>query len=578
MRARGLRAVATPCGVDETTGVAALVAQWCARTPDAPAVVTAGDDSLLTYRELWARSGRLARELAGREVGPGTVVAAGMGRSVELVIALLGIVRTGAAYLALDAKAPPERTAEVLADAGVQIILDRVPAGEEDFTDVPVDGDDPCHVIYTSGSTGRPKGVVVPHRAVLSLVEKPTFCTFAPGDRMALAANPAFDAFTFELWGTLAAGGTIVVLPDVADLGLDPWADLIVTERLNGLLLTTSVFHLVARERPTAFGTLDTLLFGGEQADSALIRRVLTEAPPGRVVNVYGPTETTTLATTLDCTLDSVPAHERTPVGYAIQDTTLSIMDDELRPVPHGEVGELYIGGAGVALGYLGQPDLTAERFLVDPVDGASTVYKTGDLVRTRTDGALEVVGRRDRQVKIRGYRIELDEIEVAATATGLVTAAVVETIGDGHAVRLAGFVLPADADTAELARRLGDRLPSYMLPAHWVALAELPLQSVGKVDRARLVALVGADEQAPEHDDEVGSAVAGVWRELLGVPAVRDEDNFFDLGGNSLLAVQIAARVTGSLGVDVEPADVLLADTFADLVAQLREARAAAS
>lgn len=578
MRARGLRSVATPCRTDETTGVAALVARWCTRTPNAPAVVTPGDHRTLTYRELWDRSGRVARELADRGVGPGAVVAAGMGRSIELVVALLGIVRAGAAYLALDAKAPPERTAEVLADAGVHVVLDDVPPGEADFADVPVNGDDPCHVIYTSGSTGRPKGVLVPHRAVVSLVEEPTFCTFSPGDRMALAANPAFDAFTFELWGTLAAGGTIVVLPDVADLGLDRWADLIVSARLDGLLLTTSVFHLVARERPTAFGTLDTLLFGGEQADSALIRRVLTEAPPGRVVNVYGPTETTTLATTLDCTLDSVPAHERTPVGYAIQDTTLSVVDDELRPVPDGEVGELYIGGAGVALGYLGQPDLTAERFVTGPAGDGSTVYKTGDLVRRRADGALEVIGRRDRQVKIRGYRIELDEVEVAAKATGLVTAAVVETVGEGHAVRLAGFVLPATADTAELARRLADRLPSYMLPTRWITLDELPLQSVGKVDRARLVELVTAEEPPTEHEDEVGGAVAGVWRELLGVPAVRDGDNFFDLGGNSLLAVQIAARVTGRLGMDVEPADVLLADTFADLVAQLREARAATS
>ncbi len=567
--------MATPCRTNESSGVAALVATWCARTPDAPAVVTPGDENTLTYRELWARSGRLARELADRGVGPGTVVAAGMGRSVELVVALLGIVRTGAAYLALDAKAPPERTAEVLADAGVRVVLDTVPDGEADFADVPVGDDDPCHVIYTSGSTGRPKGVIVPHRAVVSLVEKPTFCTFAPGDRMALAANPAFDAFTFELWGTLAAGGTIVVFPDVADHGLDRFVDLITSARLNGLLLTTSVFHLVARERPAAFGTLDTLLFGGEQADSWLIRRVLTEAPPGRVVNVYGPTETTTLATTLDCTLDSVPENERTPIGYAIQDTTLSILDEDGTPVPDGEVGELYIGGAGVALGYLGQPDLTAERFVPDPAGGSSTVYKTGDLVRRRADGALEVIGRRDRQVKIRGYRIELDEIEVAAKATGLVTAAVVETVGEGNAVRLAGFVLPASADTGELARRLADRLPSYMLPSSWVALDELPLQSVGKVDRARLVALVAGAPAPAEPEDEVGGAVAGVWRELLGVPAVRDEDNFFDLGGNSLLAVQIAARVTGRLGVDVEPADVLLADTFADLCARLREAKA---
>jgi amino acid adenylation domain-containing protein len=540
--------------------------------------VAAGGGGGLTYAELWERSGRVAGGLADRGAGPGTVVAADMGRSVELVVALLGIVRAGAAYLALDAKAPAARTAEVLADAGVHVVLrrDDLPDGAPGFTDVAVGDEDPCHVVYTSGSTGRPKGVVVPHRAVVSLVREPTFCTFSPGDRMALAANPAFDAFTFELWGTLAAGATIVVLPDIADHGLDRWVDLVRTERLTGLLLTTSVFHLVARERPTAFGTLDTLLFGGEQADSALIRRVLTEAPPGRVVNVYGPTETTTLATTLDCTLDSVPPDERTPVGHAIQDTTLSILDDDLRPVPDGEVGELYIGGAGVALGYLGQPDLTAERFVTDPVGGAATVYKTGDLVRRRRDGALEVVGRRDRQVKVRGYRIELDEIEVAAKATGLVTAAVVETVGTGGAVHLVGFVLPASADTGALARALTDRLPSYMLPTRWLALDELPLQSVGKVDRARLVALVDGEGAPPGPEDEVGGAVAGVWRELLGVPAVRDEDNFFDLGGNSLLAVQIAARVTGRLGVDVEPADVLLADTFADLVARLREARAA--
>ena len=570
--------------------MAALVAEWCARTPDATAVAMPGGAVSLTYRELWARAGRLAGELADRGVGPGAVVAAGMGRSVELVVGLLGIVRAGAAYLALDAKAPRERTAEVLADANVHFVLTRpgvdvdglgvtavpVPEDGADFTDVPVSADDPCHVVYTSGSTGRPKGVVVPHRAVASLVQEPCFCTLSPGDRMALAANPAFDAFTFELWGSLATGAAIVVLPDIADHGLDRWVDLVHAERLDALLLTTSVFHLVARERPSAFGKLHTLLFGGEQADSELIRRVLDEAPPGRVVNVYGPTETTTLATTLDCTLDSVPADRRTAIGYAIQDTTLSILDERRQPVADGEVGELYIGGAGVALGYLGQPELTAERFVTDPAGGTSIVYRTGDLVRRRADGALEVIGRRDRQVKLRGYRIELDEIEVAAKATGLVTAAVVETVGEGNAVRLVGFVLPATADTDALAARLAERLPAYMLPSRWIRLDELPLQSVGKVDRASLVAMVTSAEPAPEPAaDDLGGIVGGVWRELLGVPAVRDEDNFFDAGGNSLLAVQIAARVRARLGADLEPADVLLAETFADLVEHLRRAKA---
>jgi amino acid adenylation domain-containing protein len=572
------------------SGVAALVAEWVAGTPDAPAITVAGSDESVSYGQLWARSGRLARELVDRGVEPGAVVATGMNRSVELVVGLLGVVRAGAAYLALDAKAPPDRTAEVLGDANVHfgltgaghdatgLPLTPVPvptAGGVEPVDVPVDADDPCHVVYTSGSTGRPKGVVIPHRAVISLVDKPAFCTLRPGDRMAIAANPAFDAFTFELWGTLAAGATIVVLPDIADVGLDRWVEL-VRDELDALLLTTSVFHLVARERPAAFGSLDTLLFGGEQADSALIRRVLTEAPPGRMVNVYGPTETTTLATTLDCTLDSVPEHERVPIGYAIQDTTLSIMDDSGQPAANGEVGELYIGGAGVALGYLGRPDLTAERFVPDPSGSSCTVYRTGDLVRTRPDGALEVVGRRDRQVKVRGYRIELDEIEIAAKATGLVSAAIVEAVGTGNATGLIGFVLPQTADTAELADQLARRLPAYMLPSRWIPLADLPLQSVGKVDRARLVALATPDlapAEPAEPADEVSRLVGDVWRELLGVP-VHGGDNFLDLGGNSLLAVQIAARLRDQLAVPVEAAEVLLSDTFADLVDQLQRAR----
>lgn len=572
--------------------MAALAADWCSRTPDAIAVTMPGAARSLTYRELWARSGRLARELAGRGVGPGAVVAARMGRSVELVVGLLGIVRTGAAYLALDAKAPRERTAEMLLDAGARFLLTTtggdadglpvtavpVPDGGADFADLAVAADDPCYVTYTSGSTGRPKGVVAPHRAVLSLVREPSFCTLTPGDRMALAANPAFDAFTFELWGTFAAGATIVVLPDIADHGLDRWADLLRTERLDAVLLTTSVFNLVARERPAAFRGLHTLMFGGEQGDSELIRRVLTEAPPARVVNVYGPTEITTLAVTLDCTLDSVPEHRRAAIGYPIQDTTVSVLDEQGRPVADGEVGELYIGGAGVALGYLGRPELTAERFVADPTGGDAVVYRTGDLVRRREDGPLEVIGRRDRQVKIRGYRIELDEIEVAANATGLVTAAVVETVGAGNAVHLVGFVLPGTADTRALAERLAERLPAYMLPARWIPLGELPLQPTGKVDRARLIALVTADERAPQPADEVGGVVGGVWRELLGVAAVRDGDNFLDLGGNSLLAVQIATRVQTRLGVEVEPANVLLADSFADLVDHLRQVKAAIS
>jgi amino acid adenylation domain-containing protein len=570
------------------TGVAALVAEWSERTPGAPAVSVAGTGESVSYRELWARSGRLAAELAAGGVGRGDVVGVALGRSPELVVALLGVVRAGAAYLALDASAPAGRVAELLADANVHCVLTGpvsvplpdsvrqmpVPATGGDGPDVSAGGDDPCYVVYTSGSTGRPKGVVVPHRGVVRLACEPVFCALDPGDRLACTANPAFDAITFEVWGGLAAGATVVMFPDVADVGLDRWVALVAEENLTVLHLTTSVFNLVARERPGTFGPLRTLLFGGEQADPAMVRRVLVKAPPARMVNLYGPTETTMLASHFDCTLESVPADRRVPIGFPIQDTTLSVVDDELRPVAAGEVGELCVGGPGVALGYLGLPELTEERFVPDPTGGPSTVYRTGDLVRAGAGGALEVVGRRDRQVKVRGFRVELDEVELAATATGFVSAAVVEKAGDGPAAVLVGFAVPVDADIDALTARLAEQLPPYMLPARWVPLPELPLQPTGKIDRARLATLAAAGPEDGEQAEGLAGQVGAVWQELLRVGSVRDGDNFLDLGGNSLLAVQAAARLRDRLAVAVEPADLLLADTFADLVDQLRQTR----
>jgi acyl-coenzyme A synthetase/AMP-(fatty) acid ligase len=402
-------------------------------------------------------------------------------------------------------------------------------------------------------------------------VRKPWFCTLSAGDRLACTANPAFDAITFEIWGSLAAGASVVMFPDVADAGLDRWVALVAREDLTVLHLTTSMFNLVARERPATFGPLRTLLFGGEQADPAMVRRVLVEAPPGRLVNCYGPTETTMLASHFDCTLESVPADLRVPIGFPVQDTTLLVVDDELRPVAAGEVGELCVGGPGVALGYLGLPELTAERFVPDPSGGPSIVYRTGDLVREGAGGALEVVGRRDRQVKVRGFRIELDEVELAATATGLVDAVVVAKAGDGPAAVLVGFVVPVDAHLEVLTARLAERLPAYMLPARWVPLPELPLQPTGKIDRARLERLAAAEPEEGEQAEGLAGQVGAVWRELLRVDSVGDGDNFLDLGGNSLLAVQAAARLRDRLAVAVEPADLLLADTFADLVDLLR-------
>jgi amino acid adenylation domain-containing protein len=457
--------------------------------------------------------------------------------------------------------------------------------GATDFTAAEVDEDSPAYVSFTSGSTGRPKGVVVPHRAVARLVMEPNYCTIEPGDRVANMANPAFDATTFELWSTLTAGGTVVVLPTPTELPVDDWIGRVADEAIDTMFLTTSVFHTIARERPDAFSTLRNLVVGGEQLDIGLSRRVLAAKPPGRLVNGYGPTETTTFAAAYECTDESLRDLAKVPIGYPLQRTDLLVLDDQLNPVAPGETGELCVGGPGVALGYLGQPELTEQKFVTDPRSG-DTIYRTGDMVRELPGGALEVVARRDRQVKVRGFRIELEEIEHATAATGLVEAVFAEKVGDGPNAVLVGFIQPADgADRGALASalraRLAERVPGYMIPARWVPLDAVPLGPTGKADRAAMLAMLAGPAQpaatlsapaAPDESaDQPGFAVVGqVIAEVLGIASVSATANFLDLGGNSILAMQIASRISAQLAVDVEPAELLLAETLAEFAGTL--------
>jgi amino acid adenylation domain-containing protein len=586
--------------------VDALVQHWVSRQPDFPALYDPSTGSKLTYGQLWERSGWVASDLARRGVARGDVVAMTLGRSIELVIAMVGILRTGAAYLPLDAHAPSERIATILGQAQAGVVVG--PAGQtwptgSDSAQVaavalpgcaPLDcppapgpsgtgGDDPCYVIYTSGSTGTPKGVIVPHRAVVRLVTRPHYCVVAPGDRCANAANPAFDATTFEIWGALTAGATVVIFPSVLDLAIDDWVALTRGERITTMFLTTSLFHTVAREQPAAFGSLANLVVGGEQLEITTVRRVLAAGPPGRLVNGYGPTETTTFASYFDCTPDSLNGLDRVPVGFPLQDTSLHVLDDELDQVPPGETGELYIGGPGVALGYTGLPELTAERFISEPATGRR-LYRTGDLARVLRSGAVELLGRRDRQVKLRGFRIELEEIEQSAMATGLCDTVAVEKIGDGPAAFLAGFVLPSalaspGAVAEELGARLAGQLPGYMIPARWILLTSMPFGPTGKLDRARLAELAAqspseaAGEDADDADDAVGMALRQIWQDVLEVPRARPADSFIGLGGNSIMAVQVASRIADQLDVLVEPGEVLLAGSLGDLARQLRAA-----
>lgn len=591
------------------TGVIDLVTEWVRRQPDACAVRDPMTGESLSYQELWERAGWVAGMLVGCGIGPSNLVAVDLPRSVDLVVAFLGVVRAGAAYIPLDVKAPTGRINAILEESGARVLICApgaekrrwtrpepgvrvvpVPRTRPDAVVVPrpaaetAAGEDPVYVTYTSGSTGRPKGVVIPHRAVHRLVVPPTnYCTIEPGDRVANTCNPAFDVTTCEIWSTLTLGGTIVPFPLVTDVSLDDWVALVRNEGIVTMFLATSWFHTVAWERPDAFGSLRDLVVGGEQLDLSAVNRVLAAGPPRRLVNGYGPTEATAFATFFECTADSLAGLDRVPIGHPLQKTTAYVLDDDLRPVASGQTGELCLGGPGVALGYLNRPELTEERFVTRPESG-ERVYRTGDLVRELPSGALEMLGRKDRQIKLRGFRIELEEIERFAVATGLVDAAFVEKVREGTAASLVGFLLPTQPRTeddlpAALTAKLAERLPDYMIPSRWLVLDTFPIGGNGKADRKQMLALLDDDRGDARHrdaatddtDDPILHAVRGIWQELLGVTDLLGTDNFIDRGGNSILAVQVASRIQQRLVVRLEPADILLADSLTDLATQVR-------
>jgi arthrofactin-type cyclic lipopeptide synthetase C len=424
--------------------------------------------------------------------------------------------------------------------------------------------------MYTSGSTGTPKGVVVPHRAIVRLVRNAGYADFGPHDRVALAANPAFDATTMEVWAPLLNGGAVVVIGH--DVLLDParFAAELEARSVTVLWMTVGLFNRYAEALSPVLPRLRYLIVGGDVLDPCVIAGVLRRSPPRHLLNGYGPTETTTFAVTHEVRAIADET-KGIPLGRPIGNTRVYVLDARRRLVPAGVAGELYIGGPGVALGYLNRPELTADRFLPDPfADDPGRMYRTGDLARWLEDGTLEFLGRSDDQVKIRGFRIEPGEIEHRlATVPGVTSIAVVVREDSGEKRLVAYFTGAAEAESLRAHARA--ELPDYMVPSAYVRLEVLPLNANGKVDRRALPAPDGASFvtrafEVPRGDVEV--TLARIWSELLKQERIGRHDSFFDLGGHSLLGVHLITRVQRELGVDVALRELFVHPTLAEFAA----------
>ena len=580
-----------------------------AAQPDALALEHAGQQ--LSYGELNRRANRLAHSLLARGVAPDDRIAVHLTRSVEMIVALLAVLKAGAAYVPLDPAYPPARLAYMLADCAPKLVL------SDSALDVavpvlpaaaPLDGrdDNPspqaagllerhlAYVIYTSGSTGQPKGVMVEHRNVVNMIHAALRNSrLAPQDRMLQFSSVSFDSAVEEIFTPLAAGAALVLCP-VGMLAPDrAFLDFVQDSAITVAELPTAFWHQWAQQARDPgvprCPQLRLVVVGGEKAE----RRHLATwmAADGMAhcswLNTYGPTEATVYVTgSMFEGGQALPSGD-IPIGRPLDNTAIYLLDGEGRLVPPQAVGEICIGGAGVARGYLLRPDLTAQRFGADPFSSApgARLYRTGDLGRWLPDGQLEYLGRNDFQVKIRGYRIELGEVEARlAECDGVREALVVARDDeDGGDQRLVAYVLARDGAAlaaAALRAQLSARLPAYMVPGAFVELEAFPLTPNGKIDRKALPApgaqaVVKRDWEAPI--GEVEGTLAGIWQQLLGIERIGRQDHFFELGGHSLLAMRLLVRIREEFGVEVPLARVFQTPTIAflgELVAQEQMAR----
>ncbi len=568
-------------------------------------------DSTLTYRELKRNSDHAAQKLIGLGIKRGELVGLYMERCLELPMALLGILKAGAAFVPLDPGYPPERLSFLLSDSGARaivttsrhqhqlpgfgaqlVILDNddvlASTGETGVNgatseavttiktakpDWRISPDDLAYVMYTSGTTGCPKGVAVTHRNILRLVDAVGWINLKPDRNVLQFAPISFDAATFEIWGSLLFGATLVLAPPEL-LSLDELGGFIKKSKIHTLFITTSLFRQMVESNIADLRATETLIFGGEVMPVAAAKAAWKSLPRTRIVNAYGPTECTTFASFYPITNpDSIG--DNLPIGKPIHNTTFFILDKFDNPVPVGVPGELYIGGDGVAQGYWNQPEMTATRFIRDCFSGKadSRLYRTGDIVMYREDGNVLFLGRGDRQIKLSGFRIELSEVEAAIAKHPDVSCAAVMLFEDDESKRLVAFVELSQQrhlTLPDLRKFLSKRIPQYMIPSQLNILEKLFLTPNGKIDYLALrntiaLPVAGQHDYAPPRD-ETERKLCAIWEELLHAENIAINESFFDLGGHSLIATRLLSRIRETFQVEVTMRDFFDNPTVAGL------------
>ncbi|HKP12428.1 MAG TPA: amino acid adenylation domain-containing protein, partial [Blastocatellia bacterium] len=571
------------------------------------------DLACITYGELNRRANQLAHYLRRQGVGPDSIVGICLERSVDMLVSMLGVLKAGAAYAALDPAYPAERIVYMVNDSqALVVITGRASAGllaEQRAPQVCLDAqweaiaqespanpartataDNLAYVIYTSGSTGKPKGVMVQHSSLVSYTETATAqYDITAEDRVLQFASINFDTSVEEIYPCLTQGATLVLRDDAMLDTAATFLEQCREKELSVLDLPTTYWHElveeIASEGLVVPAAIRMVIIGGEKAVAERLsewhRHVGTAV---RLVNSYGPTETTVVATLWESDAASETPAE-VPIGRAIDNAEVYVLAQNLQPVPTGVHGECHIGGAGAARGYLRRPDLTAEKFIPNPFsdEPGARLYRSGDLVRYRGDGNLEYVGRTDHQVKVRGYRIELGEIEAALLRHTGIREAVVDVVENAPADKRLTAYLVLNEETAfsvsELRNQLKRQMPDYMLPTGFVKLNGLPRTANGKIDRRALKSLDGAKLETGEAyvapRTIVEELLAGIWADLLETEEISVEENFFDLGGHSLLATQVVSRIRQAFQVEVPLRRLFESPTVAGLAAIIAQARA---